>query len=247
MKKITSILMLALVLFVQGAFAQTADEVVNKYLAAVGGADKWKSITSSKMEGTVKTQGLELPFAQVGMVPNFQKITATFQGKELVQQAFDGVDAWGTNFMTMKAEKKSSEESYNMADEAAFLDPFIDYASRGYKIALEGSETIEGVDCHKVKLTRKPVKVDGKEEENFGFYYFDKETGVMIASKSTIKMGPGKGTVVEGFMSNYQEVNGVFVPFEITQKVNGETQATLLFTKVVFNEKIDTSVFKYTE
>ncbi len=247
MKKITSIFMMALMFFVSQANAQTVDEIISKYLTHTGGLDKWKAITSIKMDGNIKVQGLDLPLNIYQSAPNYTKTLVVFQGKEIVQDAFDGETAWGTNFMTQKNEKKTSEEAYNMIDASQILDPFIDYAARGYKVTLEGSETIEGVDCHKIKLTRKPVKVDGKEEENFSFYYFDKEANVIIAIKSAIKSGPAKGMVQESYMSNYTEVNGLYFPMEMTQKMNGETAASIVFTKVTLNEKMEKSIFEYKE
>jgi hypothetical protein len=40
--------------------AQTADEVVNKHIDAIGGKDAWKKVTSTKMEGSLNVQGTDV-------------------------------------------------------------------------------------------------------------------------------------------------------------------------------------------
>src|SRR5579864_7872556 len=40
--------------------AETADEIVNKHIDAIGGRDAWKKINSIRMSGTVTAQGTEV-------------------------------------------------------------------------------------------------------------------------------------------------------------------------------------------
>ena len=109
------------------AQAQTVDEIVDKYLAQIGGKDKWMAVQSMKMTGKAKAQGMEIPVTMYTKAPNKMKMVIAIQGKELVQPAFDGTTAWSTSFMTMKPEKMTSEQSENMKDAAQIQDPFINY------------------------------------------------------------------------------------------------------------------------
>jgi outer membrane lipoprotein-sorting protein len=177
--------------------------------------------------------------------PNKQKVTLNFQGKEIVQPAFDGNEGWNTNFMTMKPEKMEAEDSEIMKQESDFPDSFWNYKSKGYSATLEGEETIEGTACHKIKLTKKPVKIDGKEEENFSYYFFDKENGVPVMTRSVGKKGQMKGVVSETLMSDYQEVNGVYLPFTLTQKMNGQVAVTIAIEKVEINANVDDKEFAF--
>ncbi|HQW45756.1 MAG TPA: hypothetical protein PLZ98_01720, partial [Chitinophagaceae bacterium] len=58
MKKI--FLSLLTLLTLQTAFGQSADEIVNKHIEAIGGADNWKKMNSLVMEATMKAQGAEI-------------------------------------------------------------------------------------------------------------------------------------------------------------------------------------------
>jgi hypothetical protein len=42
------------------AKAQTADEIVDKYITAIGGADNWKKVNSVTSEGNLTVQGADV-------------------------------------------------------------------------------------------------------------------------------------------------------------------------------------------
>lgn len=247
--KMTRLLLMATLAFFSFATAQaqTVDEIIGEYLAQTGGKDKWMALQSMKMTGKAKAQGMELPVTMYSKAPNKMKMVITIQGKELVQPAFDGTTAWSTSFMTMKPEKMTSEQSENMKDASQIQDPFINYKDKGYKAELDGKETIEGTECHKIKLTRKPVKVEGKEEENVTYYFFSVADNVPILTRSTVKEGQGKGMVQETSMSDYQEVDGLFMPFTIAQKMNGQQVFSMTAEKFETNVEIDDKMFAYPE
>ncbi len=231
----------------QFLFAQTADEIINKYFESTGGREAWSKVTSMKSEALVKTQGMELPAVMLSK-PMKQKVAITFQGLTIVQPAFDGEIGWQTNFMTMKAEKMEAEDNaITKAEVGDFPDPFLRYKERGYTVELQGSETVEGTDCHKIKLTKKPIIIDGKEEENSTVYFFDKENNVPIMTRTVVKKGPAKGKSSETVMSDYQEVNGLMMPFTMDQKFEGTTQASISLKKIELNIAIDDSEFKFPE
>jgi outer membrane lipoprotein-sorting protein len=227
--------------------AQTVDEIINKYYENTGGREAWSKITTIKSIAKVKTQGLELPAIMLSK-PMKQKMSFTFQGITIVQPAFDGTTGWQTNFMTMKAEKMEAEDNeITKAEVEDFPDAFLSYKSKGYALELQGSETVEGTDCYKIKLTKKPIMIDGKEEENSSVYFFDKDNYVPIMTKSVIKKGPAKGKTSESLMSDYQEVSGVMMPFSIAQKFDGQLQASIMIEKIEVNVPIDDKEFTFPE
>ncbi|MBK9736074.1 MAG: outer membrane lipoprotein-sorting protein [Saprospiraceae bacterium] len=227
--------------------AQSADEIVNKYFENTGGRAAWSKISSMKSTAKIKAQGMEFPTVIMAK-PMKTKIALTFQGMTIVQPAFDGNIGWQTNFLTMKAEKMETEDSEIMkAEYGDFPDPLLNYKDKGYTISLEGSETVEGTDCFKIKLTKKPIKIDGKDEENITTYFFDKENFVPIMTRSMMKKGQGKGLNSESVFSDYQEVNGLMMPFNLGQKFDGQLQASIAIEKIEFNVDIDDKEFAFPE
>jgi hypothetical protein len=230
------------------AQAQTVDEIVSKYFENTGGKDRRAALSSVKMKGKLKVQGMELPVSIIQTANGKQKVTINFQGKEITQIAFDGNEGWSTNFMTQKPEKMDAEASTNIKSEMGdFPDPFLNYKGKGYTARLEGKETIEGTETYKVKLTKKPVKVDGEEEENVIYYFFDAANYMPIAMRTTVKSGQMKGASSETLMGNYQESNGLYFPFLITTRYNGQTGEVIQIESIDQNVQVDAKAFAFPE
>lgn len=246
MKKITLLILAICASFTMNA--QTADEIISTYFENIGGLENIKKIEGIKMSATSKGQGMEIPIEIVQLKGGKQYVKISIQGKEIMQGVFDGETFWNTNFMTMKAEKSDAESTANMKLETNdFLDPFIDYKEKGYAVELLGTETIDGTETFKIKLTKEPVTVDGKEEESVSFYFFDSENYVPIAVQSEVKSGPGKGMISEVTFSDYQEVDGIYFAFSMTQGVKGQPGAPMNISSIELNPKIDDSVFAFPE
>ena len=246
MKNIFIVVLCLLASFSTTLQAQSVDEILDKYYENTGGKEAWSKVQATRVTATVKTQGMEFPATMIQTATGKQKMSISFQGMEVVQPCFDGEAGWQTNFMTMKAEKMEAEDNAIMKQSCEdFPDAFLKYKERGYSLTLEGSETVEGTDCFKLKLTKKPYIIDGKAEENVTYYFFEKENFVPILSKSVVPKGPGKGMMSETVLSDYQEVNGLLFPFTMEQKFNGEVQAAITMDKVEINPVIDNGIFNF--
>lgn len=244
MKK--TLFILGIMLLSLGLHAQTVDEIINNYLENTGGVANWAKLNSVKLEGKVAVQGMDLPIEMMQTKEGKMYMKFQLQGQEIVQQAFDGNEAWGINFMTMKPEISDAETSENMKRNLGdFPDPFLNYKEKGFKAELLGKETVDGTETFKVKLTKKPLVVDGKEVENLVYYFFDTENFVPIMVEQEVKYGPAKGITSQTIYSDYQEVDGLYFPFAITEKAKGTTQSQAInITKVTTNPVVDDAAFK---
>jgi hypothetical protein len=225
--------------------AQSAEEIVDTYIENIGGNEAWSKIESIKITGIGRQQGVDYPFVATMMKDGRSVIDVDLQGTSFIVEAFDGENAWSMNFQTQKAEASDSETSANYKNEAQDVmpDAFANYKKKGYKLELLGKETWEGTEVFKIKLIKKPVLVDGKEEENVSIYFFDTENYVPLASESVVMSGPAKGATQQSVMSDYQEVDGLYLPFTTIEKFNGQVQLEMLYKKVEFNTVIDESIF----
>lgn len=236
-----SIFALVLLMFSATSNAQSADEVINKYLNTTGGADKWKALKGIKMEMTASQGGMEIPVEIVQLPGGKMYVKINLQGKEITQMAYDGDVLWNTNFMTMKAEKMDAETTANMKlNNQDFPEALLDYKSKGYTAEYIGKETKEGAECHKIKLTKKPIMVSGVKTDDVTFYYFETENNLVIASETEIKEGPMKGQKSTSTMSDYQEVEGMYFPFSISQ-----FGQPIKVKKITLNPVVDSKVFAF--
>ncbi|CAM2917954.1 hypothetical protein SAMN05444143_10721 [Flavobacterium succinicans] len=234
---------LALFLLTSGTslIAQTADEIVSKYITTIGGAEKLKALKGVKMEIAANAQGMEIPVELVQEAGGKMYLKFNLQGKEITQIASDGENVWSTNFMTMKAEKADAETTANTKlSNGDFPDPFLDYKSKGYTVELMGKETKEGTECFKIKFTKKPIMVDGVKTDDVTYYYFDTDNNLPIATETEIKQGPAKGQKSISTMSDYQEVDGIYFPFAMNQ--GGQTMTV---KKVILNPSVDAKAYAF--
>ena len=248
MKKLNYLLLTTILLFFSLTInAQTADDIIENYIENTGGADNWAKVNSIKMNITVNQMGMEIPIEQyLSSEKTYSKIS--IQGKEIKQGVFDGETLWSTNFMSMKAEKSDQEGIQIMKDELAeFPDPFLNYKKNGFTAELIGSEVVDGSETFKIKLTKKPKAIDGKEVPNVSIYYFDTKNFVPIMMHEEVMSGPGKGMIMEAKMSDYQEVEGLYMPFSLSQGVKDQPGQPLTIKSIELNVKADESEFKFPE
>ncbi len=246
----TKSFLLALTLTVMSAslMAQSVDDIINKLFENTGGKAKWEALKGVQYSAKVNQGGMEIPLEIIQLKDGRQCTKISFQGKTIKQGVYDGTTLWSHNFMNMKAEKSDAEatENYkiNIGD---FPDPFLDYKSRGWKAELVGKESVDGAEAYKIKLTRKPIKVDGVETENVAYYFIDVESGVTVMQESEIKEGPAKGQISQIRLSDYQELDGLMFPYTISQGVKGQGSQPVVITTIKLNPTIDDSEFKYPE
>ncbi|NND62429.1 MAG: outer membrane lipoprotein-sorting protein [Flavobacteriaceae bacterium] len=250
MKTIKTLLLAVLFMAVSPILtAQTAEEIVANYFENTGGLESWNSIESIKYDGKVDLGGMVIPFTRYVTKDGKSATTADVQGQMFYQDVFDGETLWGTNQMTMSAEKSDAESTANYKMEAKdLISPLLGYKEKGYSLELLGTETVEGTETFKLKLDTEPYLVDGAEQPNSVYFYFDTENFVPIIEERTITSGPAKGMVITLTYSDYEEVDGIYFPFSMTQGVKDQPGGqTLTMTAIELNGDFDDSVFTFPE
>ncbi len=220
----------------------TVDQIIDQYLENIGGRDAWTKLEGFKMNASAAAQGMDIPIEVVELKDGRKYTRITFQGNSFKQDVYDGETLWSTSFMTMQPEKAESEQTENFKRSLGeFPDVLMHYKDLGYTVELDGEDVKEGVDCHKLKVTRKPQLVEGEEKQNIVYYYMDKENFIPIATEAEVMSGPMKGQMAASLFSDYQEVDGLYFPFSISQ--GGMFELTI--DTIELNPKIDDSEFAF--
>ena len=217
------------------AFAQTADEIVAKNMQAKGGAEKWKSIASVKMSGTVSGQGGQAALTAYTKRPNLSRQDILTPKGKLVR-AFDGVTPWVLPPGADIGREVSGPEAEAVRSNSDFDGPLVDYAAKGHKLELIGKEKAAGVDVYHLKMTRK----DGRIEH----YYFDADSGLEVKRSIELDTGGGLTQNLETEMSNFKSVDGIMVPHTLKQSISGKPVAQVNFDKIEINAPMDDALFK---
>lgn len=246
------ILLILIVFTIEEAPAQTVDEIIDTYFENIGGKENWRKLTGIQVNAKMKMRNMQVSMTSVQLKDGRQYSVMNMQGKEMKQRVFDGETLWSTNFMSGKAEKTNAEATANFKRNAGkdFPDPFLDYKKKGYTAQLMGKETVEGVECFKIKLIKAPRIIDGKEQENFTIYYFDTEYYIPIAQEMNGQgRGGGRGRGGRGggqqrmsVFSEYQEVEGLYFPFSRTMG-----RGTMVIESITLNPKANDKDFKMPE
>lgn len=225
-------LFLAAILFVPlGVSAQTADEIISKYIEARGGFAKIKSIVSERVSGTIVfAPGVEGPFVVERARPLKMHMEITVGGLTMIR-TYDGKSSgWIYNPMSNNpgVEAMTAEDLRNILEEADFEGPFVDYQAKGNKLEYAGKTTVEGKPAYKIKLTNKNGEVS--------YFSFDASTYLILRFQGTRKIGD-KEVPTESFFRDFREVDDLQYPF-LVESVSPETGDT----QRIFADKIEVNV-----
>lgn len=248
MKTLRIFLAIAALAVVIPAQSQTVDEIIDNYFENTGGIDAWKALEGIKINAKANQQGMEFPLEIYQLKDGRQITSISFQGQEFKQGVYDGEVLWGTNFMTMKAEKSDTEATENFKlNINDFPDSFIDYKEKGYTAELMGTEEFDGTETFKIKLVKEPVTVDGNQEEDVSYYFFDTENFIPLGMQSEIRSGQAKGMTQELTFSDYQEVDGLYFAFAMTQGLKDGESSPMTIESIELNPTVDDAMFSFPE
>jgi hypothetical protein len=225
------------------ALAQTADEIVEKHLAAMGGRAALSKLTSQVTSGTilVSAQGADIPgtIEISKKAPNLSRTLmkldlSAFGGSEMiVDQRCDGKAAFASNSMQGDREITGSQLQ-NMLN-ASFPSPLLAYKEAGAKVELQGQDKVDGRPV--VVLLYAPKSGPASK------LFLDAETYLVLRSATKLDV-PEAGGEIEQItdVSDYRAIDGVKTAFAV--KVTGPGQiVAITLAKVDFNVPIDDAVF----
>jgi hypothetical protein len=215
----------------QASQAQTADDVVNKYVEAMGGKEKLMALKSVKMTGSINVQGMDVGIAVtiVNGVGFRNDISVPGMGEGY--QIMTPTKGW--SYMPFQGQTSPEEVSEDKVKTGqAQLDlqsALVNYKEKGHQVELLGKETAEGTECYKLKLTNKNGKVST--------VFIDAKTYYRIKSITTANVN-GEDMEVETVYSDFKKVDGYVFPFSQTTP-NGP----IVYTAVEVNKPVDVSIF----
>ena len=218
--------------------AQTAEEIVDKNIKAMGGKDKLNAIKTMKMSGKLKVQGMELPMTMFLKKPNTMRSETTVQGMNIIS-AYDSKSktGWMINPLSgdKKAQKMNQEQTTEMEDTGDMMvGPLTNYKEKGSTIELIGKEDLEGTEVYKIMLTKK--------NKDVVYYYIDSGSFLILKEASKIKF-QDKEIEAETYYSNYKTINGITLATSSEQKSGGQLQEQITMDKIEFDVQMDDSLF----
>lgn len=212
----------------------TADQILDKYVQAVGGKAAIEKQTSRVSKGSfeIPAVGATGTAEIYEKAPNKNAAIITIPGFGVVQEGFDGKTAWAQDPQSGLREKAGAELAAAKLD-GEFHKP-IKIKQLYPKIVVKGKDKVGDRDVYVVEAT----PAEGSAET----WYFDAQSGLILRQDAERESPQGK-QAVQSFLEDYKDVDGVKLPFSIRQ-VTPQFTITIKIEDVKSNVPVDDAKFK---
>ncbi len=211
----------------------TAEEILEKNIAAVGGRKAIEKSASYCLKATLEIKGRNVQGALevCGKAPDKLLTVTTIDKVGVIKQGFDGKSGWSQDpFQGLRA--LEGDELEKTRRQAVF-NPELKWRELFIKAELTGKEKVGGLDAYVVRLTGK----DGTSVTRF----YDAATFLLLRADA-VDEGPQGKIPVETLYTDYREVDGVNTAFQWTKKTPaGDTIIKITWVKA--NAEIDDARF----
>jgi len=242
-KLVRLVVVAALVLgWAHAAVAQTADEIVEKHIAAIGGRAALGKLTSRMMAGTftVSTPAGEFsgPLEIWNQAPNKTRTLINLDlvnvgvGKITIDQRFDGVAGYAID--TLQGNRDITGDQLEAMRMGFFPTPLLNYKQNGLNIELTGKEKVADREAYVLVVKGKtgpPIK-----------QYFDATTFMLVRQVVTLDIAPLGPMEQTTDFSDERDVDGVKISHKIVSSSPAQS-FTVTITKVEHNGALDQTQF----
>jgi photosynthetic reaction center cytochrome c subunit len=217
-----------------GAVVPSIDQVLDKYITALGGADALSKLTSYSGKGTSTTFGAD----QINPAEIFAKapdkyVTIVHQREGDMIRTYDSHDAWVVLPLTVTGEYQltaTAAEGGKLDGQLAFPGNIKGFFNT-WRVSYPAN-----IDGHDVNV------VQGSRPGGFvATFYFDKQSGLLLRMVRYANSAVGRVPTQIDF-ADYRPVAGVMLPFKRTYGwVSGREEYTL--TEITPNVPVDDAKF----
>jgi hypothetical protein len=218
----------------RAAATPTVDDILDKYIKAVGGKEAIEKITTRTMKGTFDIEAMGVTGAAVEMLakaPNKSAMKIDVPNFGVVNRIFNGANGWSSDPMSGLRELSGVELA--QMKRGADFHAELNYKKHYAKMEVKSKEKVGAYETYVVEAT----PTEGTPEK----LYFDVNTGLLVRTDGESE-GPQGKVPIETYMDDYKVVDGVKIPHTVKQ-VNPMMTWVMKFTDVKNNVDIDEAKF----
>lgn len=186
----------------------TVDQVLDKYVQAIGGKAAVEKQTSRVAKGSfeIAAFGASGTAEVYAKAPNKTATIIDVAGFGVFQQVFDGKSGWSNDPQSGFREKAGAELASTRLD-SEFYKP-VRLKALYPKIVVKGTDKVGDKDVYVLEAT----PAEGSAET----WYFDTQSGLILREDAERESPEGK-QAIQVFYEDYKEVDGVKMAFSIRQ------------------------------
>jgi outer membrane lipoprotein-sorting protein len=213
------------------AQAQTADDIIDKSLDAVGGKDKLASIKTLYKEGTINARGNIIQMKSWNVNKADMRAENVVGG--MMSYTIIRTDS-GWSYSPRRGQKTPEPLTRDAVKLAQFgLDiqsPLLNYKEKGYTLKYLGkSDEVDGSDAYKLELTvNDSLRVT---------YFIDPDSYFIMRTKTISKQNGRTNTSISDYSNYHKTADGYTFPMQLNNikysliKVNGDMDPSLFVPK----------------
>jgi len=225
------IMALVVVQFAQ-AQTTTVDDVVDKYITALGGKEKLLALKTLKSEGTMSTQGYDISITNTRTHLTGLRMDIDFNGTTNYQvlNTTKGSSFWPVRGQSDPEDMDAEQYKY-LSVQLDLQGPLVNYKEKGNTVELVGKETVDKAETYHLKLTFKNAVVTN--------LYIDAASGRLVKTSAKISMGGQEVESVTTYADYKQNADGYWFAYTVTT-----AQGTISYDKISTNIPVDESIYK---
>jgi hypothetical protein len=219
----------------------TAEQIVEKNVAARGGLEAWRDVETMVWIGHVETgtaTGTRVPFVLEMKRPNKTRFTINAP-QQVSMRMFDGKNGWklrSTNSGQQDLQPYSADEAAFALDGQVIEGPLMDWRAKGSAVVLEGVGEIAGS-----KAYRLGVKLPSGASYHV---WLDARSFLEIRSERESRNAFGRSGSAARQYRNYHSVDGLQIPFLIENNTEtGKIPDRMVIDRILLNPPLEDQIF----
>lgn len=208
----------------------SARDVIDHYLAAVGGKDKLMAVKDLQTVGTASVQGQKVVVTHTFVAPGNMAMDIDLPDMNNTHAVHLIVKGDSISFSQMGQTPALDDEEKKDIREEAVPFPELNFLKEGYKTELTSIKNISGKDMYELKVTNPAGKTY--------FYYYDLGTGLRTRAVKDLSQGQ---TITD--YGDYREVNGIKFPWHVDDN-QGQIDLDMTMQSVKVNSGLTTADLK---
>jgi hypothetical protein len=210
--------------------AQSVDDIVGKYINAIGGKDVLAGVNSLVITSTISVNGMDAPSTTYILAGKGFRSEMDFNGEKMIQ-AVSASGGWAISPMTGSTSAVAIPADQAKMSQSNYIigGLLTAYAAKGYKLELIGKDTAD----YKLKMTVPSGDVT---------YYISQKTYLIDKEVINSSVAAQAGTTTITF-SDYRKLDGGYV-MAYTQSLDLPNVSLVITNqKIAVNQTIDPAIF----